>query len=457
MSVELRYSGRVPYRHPLTHLLAQSGNWLFLALVFILPFHRVPFFNANLFDIKGFKPFNLLSAVVLAYLVFQNAPLSATDKIEQRSIRVFLLYLATFIIVFSRSIPNAPLFHSRVAHDFPESYLEYVLSYGVVSSFYMLPFLFVLKRCCSFSELERVASAICLSILLLSAAFIMAALMNPSAAFSGSRVSVNELCEAYFGVHYNTMGTIYICTAPLLLYKVLTRNALWIVPVALSLFAILLLTSRSALLTVAVSYFLFLLHKRKFIILILGAAMAGIMSFLWIGPSMEAVLTVGLQGTRDDVSANSLLTGRLEHIWIPLLSEWTSNIGLLLFGAGRYGIITSESWYTGTLIPANHAHNAIIDFFLDCGAIASSVLLIFIYIGVSTAWRVGRRLNHDLYWASSTCIFGYGISMLTEREVFPTIDNMYLFLLIAMMINLARLSLRARPSGMRTADYHGLC
>jgi hypothetical protein len=231
----------------------------------------------------------------------------------------------------------------------------------------------------------------------------------------------------------------------LLLYKFLTRNSLWIVPVVLSLFAILLLSSRSALLTVAATFFLFLLHKRKFIILIFGAAVAGIMSLLWTGPTMEALLSIGFQST-SDVSADALLTGRVDYIWIPLLSEWTDNIGSLLFGAGRYGIMTSDSWYTGAIIQATHAHNAIIDFFLDCGAIATGVLLIFMYVGVSTAWRVGRRLNNDLYWASSACVFGYGISMLTEREVFPSIDNMYVFLLIAMMINLARLSLRARPS-----------
>jgi hypothetical protein len=31
------------------------------------------------------------------------------------------------------------------------------------------------------------------------------------------------------------------------------------------------------------------------------------------------------------------------------------------------------------------------------------------------------------------------MGMMTEREVFPTIDNMYVFPIIAMMINLARL------------------
>jgi len=101
--------------------------------------------------------------------------------------------------------------------------------------------------------------------------------------------------------------------------------------------------------------------------------------------------------------------------------------------------MTSELWYTGALIPATHAHNAIIDFFIDCGAILTSVLIILLLVGVATAWRVGRRLNSDLYWALFTCIFGFGIGMVTEREVFPSIDNMYVFPIIAMMINLARL------------------
>ncbi|WP_206614992.1 hypothetical protein, partial [Aureimonas ureilytica] len=85
------------------------------------------------------------------------------------------------------------------------------MSYGMVPAFYILPFLFILKRCRSFSEIETVVDAICVSILLLSASFILVALMNPSAALSG-RASVNALCESYFGTHYNTMGTIYICT-----------------------------------------------------------------------------------------------------------------------------------------------------------------------------------------------------------------------------------------------------
>jgi hypothetical protein len=111
----LNYSGPAltPYRLPFAHSVAQGGTFFFLLFIFMLPFQRAIFLKENLFDIQGLKPFNLLAAIVLAYLVFQSAPLHATDKIEQRSIRIFLLYFATFAIAVIRSIPNAPVFHTR--------------------------------------------------------------------------------------------------------------------------------------------------------------------------------------------------------------------------------------------------------------------------------------------------------------------------------------------------------
>jgi hypothetical protein len=444
----LSYNGQASY--PLTFSLsaARSERFFFLLLVFMLPFQHVPFLDTNFFGIQGLKPFNLLSAVVLTYLVFRGALLHASDRIEQRSIRIFLLYFATFTIALFRSIPNASLFHDRFPAAFPDSSLDYILSCWIVPAFYVLLFLFTLKRMRSFQELEKITTVICFSIFLLSAAFTILVLMNPSVLqgtrdemadlISSGRAPMVDLCDTYFGIHYNTIGTIYICTAPLLLYKVLTRSALWVVPLGLTLLAILLLQSRSALVTVAVSYCLFLIQRRKFAILIAGAALVGITLLLWSGPTIGALLSIGF-GDSSGFSANSLLTGRVDYIWVPVLDEWTSDLGLFLFGAGRYGMVTSDLWYTGALIQTGHAHNAIINFFLDCGVILCSVLIVFLLVGIATAWRVGRSLDSDLYWALFACIFGFGIGMMTEREIFPTGENMYAFPIIAMMINLARL------------------
>jgi hypothetical protein len=447
MSTSLSNNARAPYHLTLPDSVAQAGTSFFLLFVFILPFQRV--LTDNLFGIQGFKPFNLLSAVVLAYLVFHTAPLHATDKLERTSIRLFLLYFATLTIALIRSIPNAALLHSRYPDSLPESYFDFVLSACIVPIFYLLPFLFTLKRMCSFQELERITTVICLSILLLSITFVALVLMNPSVLLSGersgmadllpaSRDEMAKLCETYFGIHYNTIGIIYICTMPLLLYRAVTRSAFWIVPLGLSLLGILLIGSRSALVTVAVSCSLFLILRRRFVILVVGAAAAGVTSLLWIGPTIQALLSVGFD-SGSGVSVDALFSGRVDYIWVPLLNEWTSNIGLFLFGAGRYGMGTSQLWDTGTVFQAIHAHNAIINFFLDCGVILTGVFLIFLLVGTATAWQVGRMLNSDLYWALFASIFGLEISMATQCDILPTIDNMYAFPTIAMMINLARL------------------
>lgn len=446
MSASLSHNGRAPYHLTLPRSAARAGTLFFLLFVFMWPFQRVPVLTDNLFDVQGLKPFNLLSAVVLAYLVFDTAPLHATDKIERTAIRIFLLYFATLAIALIRSVPNAPLLHSRFPDSFPESYFDFVLSACIVPSFYTLSFLFTLKRMCSFHELERITTVICLSIALLSIAFVALVLMNPSALFSGhasgitdgDRKEMAQLCQAYFGTHYNVIGSMYISTVPLLLHRALTRGSLWIAPLCLSLLAVLVLESRTTLVTVVASCCLFLILRRKFAILAFGAAAAGVTSLVWIGPTVDAVLSIGF-GKSSSVSADALLTGRADHLWGPLLEEWTSDIGLFLFGAGRYGMVTSQLWDTGILIQANVAHNAVIEFFLDCGLVLTGVLLIFLLVGIATAWRVGRRLDSDLYWALFASVFGCGISMATGRDILPTIENMYTFPIIAMMINLARL------------------
>lgn len=103
---------------------------------------------------------------------------------------------------------------------------------------------------------------------------------------------------------------------------------------------------------------LFLILRRRFLIFVLGAAAAGVASLIWTAPTIDALLSVGL-GSSSDVSGNDMFSGRVDYLWLPLLSEWTSDIGLSLFGAGRYGIVTSTLWDTGNLIHADHAHNAI--------------------------------------------------------------------------------------------------
>ena len=113
MSTSLSSRAPASYHLALPDSAAQAGTFFFLLFAFTWPIQRVPFMTDNLFGIQGLKPFNLLSGVVLAYLVFDTALLHATDKLERTSIRVFLLYFVTLAIALIRSVPNAPVHGPR--------------------------------------------------------------------------------------------------------------------------------------------------------------------------------------------------------------------------------------------------------------------------------------------------------------------------------------------------------
>ena len=80
MSTSLSHNARAPYHLTLPGSVARAGTFFFLLFLFMWPFHRTPFLTDNLFGIQGLKPFNLLSAIVLAYLIFDTAVLHATDS-----------------------------------------------------------------------------------------------------------------------------------------------------------------------------------------------------------------------------------------------------------------------------------------------------------------------------------------------------------------------------------------
>jgi hypothetical protein len=177
MSTSLSNNARAPYHLTLPDSVAQAGTFFFLLFVFMWPFQLVPFLTDNLFGIQGFKLFNLLSAVVLAYLSSYTRPTKSNEHPSE------------FFSFTSQLLPSpsfdAHLLHSRFPVSFPESYFDFVLSACIVQTFYTLSFLFTLKRMCSFQELERIMTVICLSILLLSIAFVAVVLTNPSVLLSG--------------------------------------------------------------------------------------------------------------------------------------------------------------------------------------------------------------------------------------------------------------------------------
>jgi hypothetical protein len=78
--------------------------------------------------------------------------------------------------------------------------------------------------------------------------------------------------------------------------------------------------------------------------------------------------------------ADRFSSGRLEHIWRPLLPDVIDN---KVFGQGHYSIYWTEAQQSGEIYPVVHSHNAFLDLLLDYGVFGAAAILSFYFI----VWR----------------------------------------------------------------------
>jgi len=250
--------------------------------------------------------------------------------------------------------------------------------------------------------------------------------------------------KTFLGMHYNDVGAAYVVCGPIILYKALSKNPLWVSNFVLSLVSIFLLQSRTTLVIFVLACSLLLvLMKKKFFLILIGGFLALII-FIWIPTFIFTGLSTGASsGTLD-----SLLSGRVEGLWLPLLEEWVSDPFKFLFGAGRFGLMTSHSW-TGGYMQAGHAHNGYLDFFLDSGIILFSLFIYFLAKVLKYLWRHGHQINLSIYWTLFACLFGYLGGMASRGSVFPGFDNMFIYPILALLINIIGLTSPPRTSSRK--------
>lgn len=416
--------------------VAQEHDIAFFLLIVLLPFHNSPALAFNLFDIQGLKPLNILSIIVLVFLLIEKAKVSERDRLYKRAFLYFKLYAFAFSYVFLRSVSNQSLFHVILPTAYPESQLSYILSYWLVPLSYLVPFIFILRRIATPAKMRQLVSAIGFSLFLFSCVFLYAVATNPGALLTADRSGILELCNNYFGLHYNSVGTIYLIGGPLLLYKAIEGRPFWILNFLLGTLVILLDQSRSAFIAFLISniMFIFLVRKgaggRAWIIVV------GMMTIGALVPTLSIMLSVGTQQSSNSV--DTLLQGRASAIWVPLITQWWDSPSLFLLGAGKFGILTTSLWREGAIYQAVHAHNAFIDFFLDSGFVLLVIAVIALTRYIYWSWTVGKSINSPVFWAAFCCVAAYMIGMFTEREIYPSGDNMTMFPIIGLMLNVAR-------------------
>ena len=423
-------------------LVAQDALRAVLLALLLLPFHNSPLLNPNLMGIQGMKPFNLLAFTAIASGFFYWLSHGRTTPYERRLFWAFAAYFLIWTVEFVRSLANYDVFRLANASQGDRGISDYLLSFYVRPSLFALLFIVVLALTRSGPSIRRAVWAISLSMFLMSCAIFLIALGNPGE-FSQGRDAANPLFETYLGLHYNTIGTMFIVTGPLILYSAFERGWLPKISLACAFVAVLLIGSRSALIVFVFAGLATLLVSGQKRAAFTGLAVIGTTLIFAAAPSVSALFSVGV-GPQGGLTVDGFVNARQTLFWGPLLQEWWHEPVRFWLGSGLYGMLTSTMWSPTAFGGAMHAHNGIINFFLDSGAILTIVLLTCLTMGVVAGWRLGRQLHDRLYWALFFSLVGYLIATLTERGFYPNYDNVHIFPVLALIANVAWLGIRSR-------------
>lgn len=412
---------------------------LYVMICFV-PFSSTPLFNDPLFLITGakylsndpnltiLKPFNVLAAIFMAFGVFQYGK---SNKIPKLELWFALIYISIFCISVFRTIPNLATVVSMGLVDGGGglSISGYLFSFLIKPLIYFIPFVYIIKYCKDLDDIERVIRVLVYSGTAISVMVITLYLLD-----FYTVEAISEVYHTYFGMHRNRIATFLIVLYPFVFARALSNKKLVdVLILAVSALAIAVLFSRTAYLAIVISMIIYLcLIGKKLVIPILSILVASVFVFGSVEVRERAM--TGLDSRDTEV----ISAGRIDHLWIPLLSEVLGNPKTLMFGRGRYGMLSSRAAKSGALSIYNHPHNMYLELLVDTG-LFGLLLISFMFYRMVQRVHILIVKTHDarikkIYYPVLVSIISFLISGITGRSFFPTIDNSYFWIVIGLFI-----------------------
>ena len=88
---------------------------------------------------------------------------------------------------------------------------------------------------------------------------------------------------------------------------------------------------------------------------------------------------------------NEIFAGRVNDIWLPLIYEYRDNPQKMIFGNGRYSILTSKAASNAIILDVEHPHNMYLELILDVGLIGFFIVIIPIFLLLKGAIKNGKN------------------------------------------------------------------
>ncbi len=413
-------------------LFVNAPVGLLLILIFFFPFSGTAAFKTAMAAIPGFKPLQILSAAVFAVALLNT---HSAVRLPRAAMVFFAVIIAIFTIAFLRSLPNLSNINYMMAEavDIP----RYFLSQYFKPLIYFIPALIVIQYVHATKDIDRVFLAINWSITLLSLVIIAFFISNRDLILDPR--STRTFYADSFGLHTNSIANYYIIGFPFVLAD-LFRNKVLIgtIKSLLCAVAVALLFSRSAyfIFLISILIYLFVSKRAKWLPIALGLLMLLILA---LPASITERATKGFYSKdRNEISA-----GRVDDIWLPLINEISNQPLALLFGKGRYAMVSSDAHKNKLVLQAMHPHNMYLEMVLDAGLIGLlaflglfAYLLHKVYASIAAA---GPSSYREYQIAVMTSLICFLLSGVTDRTFFPDEINGYLWICVAMAFVMSRL------------------
>jgi hypothetical protein len=425
-------------KHMLTNFLSVVLKHPFLFIVIMaMPFSNSPLFSHNLAGITGMKPFNLFVVGLVSFWFFKGGNLTKfSTKGDIKAAMLFYLYIVIFMFEFGRSFLNYNVLAMRFPGDFPTSSFSFLLSYCVKGLLFTFSFLYILQLIKTPREIFGV-------LIMLVVSFLFFGLFSTLISYNVQTVGLlrNNLAAVfndYFGMHYNSVATIIMLGAPIIFGLALELGKRYFFLLAITLLALVFAGSRGALGAAGLSLLFvmfFSTANSKSTGKLLILAFVTLSALVFLSSSIISFII----GSEAEVNFDQISNGRWELMWTPLLTELVNKRSALIFGYGFFGMVQSDAYiFARDFFQASHAHNAYINLLIDAGLIVLVPFLLIFYFLFKRALTVGRILNSPIYYGLLGSVVAYMVAAFSGRQFFPTLDNMMLFPIIALIVAYAR-------------------
>jgi hypothetical protein len=415
-------------------------------LIILLPFTNTSLFNDPLINLKGAQPFYLLALFVILIAVINYGQ---SVKMPKYSFLFSILIVTIFGLSIIRSLPNLDLINQRYLMEGKNalSALAYFLKAFVRPLIFFMPFIVIVKFCNKIREVEFLMNILFLSTVALSFYVIYLGLFK-----TGGNPDVKVMSEALqldLGMHRNLLANFLILGLPIVLARYfLKKNIVNMLGIIFTVSAFGLSYSRTAYAILIFSFILYLFISKRAKLLPIIIAIAIGSSFI-ISESIIERASRGIESQdRDEISA-----GRIDQIWLPLIYEYSQSPRKLLFGNGRFAVVSADAAARGIMADKLHPHNMYLEQVLDAGILGLTVFMSFFLLLFKKILYFQNAITdsklREYQYAVIISMVAYFTAGLTGRTLFPGGKNCFFWIVVAIAVVIIRLVQESEDNSIR--------